>query len=541
MPVPSDRPEIEIPDVGLYEYLYGGLAPEDEDRIAVVDLAGGTETSFATLRSHVDSVAGWLSRHGVKKNDVVALHCPNSVEFIVAAHAVWRLGAILTPVPLLATPKTVAEQIRVSGAQTLLTLAGLGDGGVEAIDLAGLDSDRLVQLDTSRGLNQMLAERTTPPAVSFDPATQIAAMPFSSGTTGLPKGVQLTHRNLVANLVQSEDNALVGRDDVLFGVLPFFHIYGLTVLANLPIRLRARLITAPRFELNTFLRSHQAHGVTFTFIAPPVAVALAKHPVVDEFDLSTLRAVMSGAASLDEDLAASVAERLGVDVYQGYGLTESSPVTHMNHKGVAEGLSRGSIGLPVANTEHKLVDPDSGEEIPVPSVEGELSDAGELWIRGPQIMSGYVNDPEATAKALPGDGWLRTGDLAQQGSRGELFIVDRLKELIKYKGYQVPPAELEAVLLTHPQVADAAVVGVTNEDGEEIPKAFIVAQPGPEGTEADSGADNGADAGSDALAEDITAYVNERVEPYKKIRALEFIDEIPKSATGKILRRELRG
>ena len=534
MPVPSDRPDIQIPDVGLYEYLYGGMTHEDEDRVAVVDLAGGSETSFATLRSHVDSAAGWLSRLGVAKDDVVALHCPNSVEFIVAAHAVWRLGAILTPVPLLATPQTVAEQIRESGAGTLLTLAGLGDGGEEASELAGLPTERLVQLDTSRGLNQMLAERNAPPKVSFDPATQIAALPFSSGTTGLPKGVQLTHRNLVANLAQNEDAAVVTRDDVIFGVLPFFHIYGLTVLANLAVRLRSRLITAPRFELNTFLRNHQAHGVTFTFIAPPVAVALAKHPAVDDFDLSSLRGVLSGAASLDEDLAQLVSQRLGVEVYQGYGLTESSPVTHLNHAGTPGGLSRGSIGLPVANTRHKLVDPESGEEIEVPTTEGELSAPGELWVHGPQVMNGYLNSPEATATALPGDGWLRTGDLARQGSHGEVYVVDRLKELIKYKGYQVPPAELEALLLTHPDVADVAVVGWVDAEGTEVPKAFIVRQ----GDASADGAD-GAD-GAAGAAEEIRTFVAERVEPYKKVRAVEFVDQIPKSATGKILRRELR-
>ncbi|MEY8567292.1 AMP-binding protein [Corynebacteriaceae bacterium 7-707] len=522
MPVTSDRPDVTIPDVGLHEYLYGDLSPEDEDRIAVVDLAGGTETSYATLRSHVDSVAGWLSRHGVRKNDVVALHCPNSVEFIVAAHALWRLGAVLTPVPLLASPGTVATQLRDSHAVMLLTLAGLGDGGEEAAELAGLPSDRLIHLDTSRGLTQMLAERSTPPSVSFDPATQLAALPYSSGTTGLPKGVRLTHRNLVANMAQVENSGPVTRDDVVFGVLPFFHIYGLSTLANLVVRLRARLLTVPRFELNTFLRNHQKHGVTFTFIAPPVALALAKHPEVDNYDLSALRGVLSGAAGLDSELANAVGQRLGIDVYQGYGLTESSPVTHVN---TDRSLSPGSVGRPVANTEHKLVDPDSGDEIPVPSEAGTLSDAGELWVRGPQVMDGYLDNPEATAEALPGDGWLRTGDLARQGSSGEVYIVDRLKELIKYKGYQVPPAELEALLLTHEAVADAAVVGVADADGEEIPKAFVVTRD--------------ADAAGDELSETLITFVAENVEPYKKVRAVEFVREIPKTATGKVLRRSL--
>lgn len=522
MPVTSDRPDVSIPDVGLYEYLYGSLAPEDEDRIAVVDLAGGTDTSYATLRSHVDSVAGWLSRNGIRKNDVVALHCPNSVEFIVVTHAVWRLGAVLTPVPLLASPARVAEQIRSSNATMLLTLAGLSDGGEEAAELAGLPTDRLVQLDTSRGLTQMLAERSTPPTVHFDPAVQLAALPYSSGTTGLPKGVRLTHRNLVANMAQVENSGPVTRDDVVFGVLPFFHIYGLTTLANLTLRLRARLLTVPRFELGTFLRNHEKHGVTFTFIAPPVAVALAKHPDVDNYNLSTLRAVLSGAATLDADLATAVQDRLGISVYQGYGLTESSPVTHVN---TDDSLSRGSIGRPVAGTEHKIVDPETLEEIPVPGAGGGRSTAGELWVRGPQVMDGYLNEADATTAALPGDGWLRTGDLASHGPDGEVYILDRIKELIKYKGYQVPPAELEALLLTHPDVADAAVVGVTDDSGDEVPKAFVVAH---QTATAD-----------DALRDSILDFVADKVEPYKKVRGFEFTDEIPKSATGKILRRSL--
>jgi acyl-CoA synthetase (AMP-forming)/AMP-acid ligase II len=521
MPVTSEHSDVEVPEVGLYEYLYGSLDAADEDRTAVIDLAEGTTTSFITLRTHVDSAAGWLARRGIGKGDVIALHCPNSESFIVAAHAVWRIGAVLTPIGLLATPHTVAHQIKDSGAKLLLTLAGLGDGGEEAAELAGLDADQIVHLDTGRGLNQMYAERNTPPAVDFDPATHLAALPYSSGTDGLPKGVRLTHRNLVANMAQLGDAGLVHRDDVIFGVLPFFHIYGLTVLANLSVRLRSTVVAAPRFQLNTFLRSHEEHKVTFTFITPPVAVALAKDPSVRDYDLSTLRGLLSGAAPLDERLAHAVQNRLGIPVYQGYGLTEASPVTHLN---TDDGISRGSIGGPVADTSHKIVDPESLAEIEPPT--DGLSAAGELWVRGPQVMDGYINDEDATAATLPGDGWLRTGDLAKQDARGNVFIVDRLKELIKYKGYQVPPAELEAVLLTHPAVADAAVVGVRDAASEEVPKAFIVAQP-------DATAD-------DALAAELTDYVTARVEPYKKIREVEFISEIPKSATGKIQHRRLR-
>jgi acyl-CoA synthetase (AMP-forming)/AMP-acid ligase II len=526
MPVTSDQSDFTVPPVSLYDYIYGSLAPEDEDRVAVVDLAEGTESTFATLRSHVDAAAGWFHRFGVRTGDVVALQCPNSENFLVAAHAVWRLGAVLTPVPLLSTPETVAHQIKDSGATLLLTLAGFGDGGEEAAELAGLPAERLIHLDASRGLKQMYAERSTPPEVSIDPATHLAALPYSSGTTGLPKGVKLTHANLVANIAQIETAGVVNRADTIFGILPFFHIYGLTVLANAAMRLRARLLTSPRFQLNTFLAAHQEHKVTFTFIAPPVAVALAKDPAVDSHDLSSLRGVFSGAAPLDDDLARAVEQRLDIRVYQGYGLTEASPVTHMN---TDANLSRGSVGRPVAGTEHKIVDPDSLEEIPVPA-EGVSAD-GELWVRGPQVMSGYLGDEDATAESLPGDGWLRTGDLARQDHHGDVYIVDRLKEIIKYKGYQVPPAELEAVLLTLPDVADAAVVGASDpETGEEIPKAYVVRQAVAEGDTRSE----------DEVATAIEDTVNARVEPYKRIRALEFVREVPKSATGKILRRTLR-
>ncbi|AGP30295.1 AMP-binding protein [Corynebacterium terpenotabidum] len=525
MPVPSDQSEFTVPGVGLYEYLYGSLTPDDEDRIAVVDLAEGTETTYATLRSHVDAAAGWLSRFGVRSGDVIALQCPNSEAFIVAAHAVWRLGAVLTPVALHASAEQVAHQIRDSRATLLLTFAGFGDGGEEAVELSGLGRDRLIHLDTSRGLKQMYAERSNPPAVSFDPHTHLAALPYSSGATGLPKGVQLTHSNLVANIAQIETSGVVTRDDVVFGILPFFHIYGLTVLANAAVRLRAKLVAVPRFHLESFLSAHEEQGVTLTFIAPPVAVALAKHPAVVDHDLSTLRAVVSGAAPLDDGLARAVESRLGIRVYQGYGLTEAGPVTHLN---TDDNLSRGSIGRPVPGTEHKLVDPGTLDEIPVP-VEG-LSADGELWVRGPQVMVGYLGSDEATAVVLPGDGWLRTGDLARQDAAGHVYIVDRLTEIIRHQGQQVAPAELEALLLALPDVADAAVVGVSGEDAEEIPEAFVVRQRPLTGD----------DRSDEEVAAAIMDAVNTRVEPYKTLRAVEFIAEVPRSATGKTLRRKLR-
>lgn len=519
MPLSSRRPRISSPNIGLFDLLYGDIHPDLEDKIAVIDVADGSETSYAELRTYVESAAGGLAHRGVKPGDVVALHCPNSLAFVIAAHAAWRIGAVISPISLLATPEAIGSQIKDSGAKLLLTVAALGDGAAEAARSVGVED--VVFLDANTGLQQWFAERRTAPKVNFDPATHLAVLPYSSGTTGLPKGVRLTHENLVMNVLQGLDAELVQEDDIIFGVLPFFHIYGLTALVNMALVRRATLITQPRFEIQSFLRAHERFGVTFTFIAPPIAVLLAKHPEVNNFDLSSLRAVFSGAATLDEDLALAVEKRLGVHVQQGYGMTETSPVTHTNTN---PNLNRGSIGTLVANTDQMLVDPESKEEIPLPE-EGEHSTVGELWVRGPQIMQGYLNRPEDTAATLVDDGWLRTGDLAAQDHEGNVYIVDRLKELIKYKGYQVPPAELEALLLHREDIADAAVIGVIR-DGEEVPKAYVVLQQGVEAGE--------------KVAEDIMTFVARNTAPYKRIREVEFTDQIPKSATGKILRRELK-
>jgi acyl-CoA synthetase (AMP-forming)/AMP-acid ligase II len=354
----------------------------------------------------------------------------------------------------------------------------------------------------------------------IDPARQLAVLPYSSGTTGKAKGVMLTHRNLVANLEQSIRLIGVEAADRVLCVLPFFHIYGMNVLMNGGLRQRATLITMPRFDLAEFLRVIADHHASFVFIAPPVAVALAKHPLVDAYDLSSLRVIFSGAAPLDGALARAVEARLGCTVRQGYGMSEMSPVSHCIPLDRAD-IPLGTVGLTIPNMECKLVDPVSGQEIPVP--ESGTSPQAELWCKGPNVMVGYFGDARSTGEILDQEGFLHTGDVATVSAEGYLTIVDRVKELIKYKGYQVPPAELEALLLTHPGIADAAVIGVRDADGEEIPKAFVVPQPS-----------------AQLRAEDVMAFVTDRVAPYKKVRQVEFVTAIPKSASGKILRRELR-
>jgi acyl-CoA synthetase (AMP-forming)/AMP-acid ligase II len=340
----------------------------------------------------------------------------------------------------------------------------------------------------------------------------------------------LTHHNLVANVAQARPMIEIQPgDERIIAVLPFFHIYGLTVLMNQGLAWGGTVVTLPRFDLEDFLRTLQDQRITRAYVAPPIVLALAKHPLVDSFDLSSLRTITSGAAPLDEALATACEQRLrkgadtGVTVAQGYGMTELSPVSHTTPEagheppGATSPVPKGSVGYALPNTECRLVDPATGQDV-------GPGERGELWVRGPQVMKGYLNNPQATADTVDPEGWLHTGDVAVVDEEGRYTVVDRVKELIKYKGYQVAPAELEAVLLGHPEIADAAVIGVPErETGEELPKAFVVRAPGSGLTQ-------------DAVIE----YMAGKVAPHKKIRLVEFIEQVPKSAAGKILRKELK-
>jgi acyl-CoA synthetase (AMP-forming)/AMP-acid ligase II len=519
----SNYRDVTIPRLSVFDFLFGSLSADDLDRVALVDGVTGQETSYRSLIRSITGFAGALAARGVAPGTVVGLLCPNSPAYAIAFHGALRAGATVTPINSLYTADEVAGQLEDSGASWIVTVSALFDSASAAALRMGLDPRHIIVLDGAPGsltLADLLEENLAPPPVVVDPATAIAVLPYSSGTTGRPKGVMLSHRNLVANVVQSGALIGVARSDRVLAVLPFFHIYGLTVLLNYALRERATLVTMPRFDLPEFLRILSEERCTWVFIAPPIAVALAKHPLVDEFDLSGLDVVFSGAAPLDGDLAAAVARRLDCRVRQGYGMTELSPVSH------AVPLNRNdlplrSVGLALPGVECRLVNIDDGSDIPIPH-HGE-SAPGELLCRGPNVMLGYLGNPEATDAVLDPDGWLRTGDIATVSAEGAYTIVDRLKELIKYKGYQVAPAVLEAVLLAHPLIADAAVIGVADDDGQEIPKAFVVVQP------------------SALLTEDeVINYVESRVARHEKVRRVEFIDTIPKTTSGKILRKELR-
>jgi 4-coumarate--CoA ligase len=339
-----------------------------------------------------------------------------------------------------------------------------------------------------------------------------ATLPYSSGTTGLPKGVMLTHRNLVANLAQSGAVNDFAPDDVGLVAIPMFHIYGLNGLMNAFLAHSVPFVTLPRFDLEQVLSHIQEHRVTRFYAVPPIMLALSQHPLVDEYDLSSLRSIACAAAPLGPELAGEVSARIDCHVYQAFGMTELSP---MSHTTILPDIKPGSSGVTAPNTESQIVD-ESGRSLGVDEV-------GQLLVRGPQVMAGYLNNPDATAATIDGDGWLHTGDLARIDADGHLFIVGRVKELIKYNGFQVAPAELEGLLLEHPDVTDVAVIGIPDVQVGELPMAFVVARPR-----------------ATVTSDDVISYVAARVASYKKVRRVEFVTGIPRSAAGKILRRELR-
>ena len=517
-------PDVEIPNLSVYDFLFGGIDADDLDRVAIVDGTSGSETTYRQLIGQIGLVAGALTARAIGLGDVVALHSPNVPAFAAVFHGILRSGASATTVNALYTGEEMGKQLIDSKARFIFTVSPLLSAAKDAAFRAGLADDQVIVLDGAEGfvsLRDLMMENNPSPEVSFDPAEHIAVLPYSSGTTGHPKGVILTHRNLVANVAQSMPLLGAGADARILAILPFFHIYGMTVLLNLAFRSRARLVTMPRFDLAEFLRIIQDFRITWAFIAPPIAVALAKHPLVDQYDLTSMEFIVSGAAPFDDTLGHAVADRIGCRVRQGFGMSEMSPVSH-TIPADRDDIPLGSVGITLPNIECKLIDTATGAEIEVP--EEGTSAPGELLCRGPNIMRGYLGNDEATRATIDEDGFLHTGDIATVTSEGIVSIVDRLKELIKYKGYQVAPAELEALLLTHSSIADAAVVGAHDAEGEEVPKAFVVVQPGTEIT-----------------AEEIMVFVAEHVAPHKKIRQVAFIETIPKSSSGKILRKDLRG
>ncbi|HYH83867.1 MAG TPA: 4-coumarate--CoA ligase family protein [Pyrinomonadaceae bacterium] len=509
----SPLPEVEIPDAPLSDFVFSG-ATEYPDRPALIDGVSGRVLTYAQLVEAIRSAAAGLARRGFRKGDVLAILSPNLPEYVVAFHAVSTLGGVVTPINPLYTTGEIAKQLADAGARYLITIPQLLERAQEASEGAGIEETFVFgEAEGATPFASLLEGGADDlPPVSINAREDLVALPYSSGTTGVCKGVMLTHSNLVSNLAQIKGAGHDWDGDTLMCVLPLFHIYGLVAIMSHGLWCGSTIVTLPRFDFEQVLRTIQDRKVTVAHIVPPIVLAMVKSPAVAAYDLSSIRMIFSGAAPLSAELSRVCAERLKCDIVQGYGMTETSPVTHI---ATPERNKLGSVGLCVPNMECKLVSTETGEEVGV-------NEEGEICVRGPQVMKGYLNKPDATAETVDTDGWLHTGDIGYADDEGYFFVVDRAKELIKYKGFQVAPAELEALLLTHPSVADAAVVPVPDDEAGEIPKAFVVLKNG-----------------NDLKADELMSFVAAHVAPHKKIRRVEFIEQIPKSPSGKILRRLL--
>ena len=480
-------------------------------KTAVIDAGTGETLSYAELAAAAGSFAAGLAARGFCRGSVLAILAPNIPAYPVVFHGAIRAGGAVTTLNPVWTAVEIASQLRSSRASWLVTVPALAEvakaagGGIKVVVIGG------GQVPGTVPYSSLLADGAAP-APAIDPAADLAVLPYSSGTTGLSKGVMLTHQNLLASMAVLDPVVHLSEDDVALAVLPFFHIYGMNAIMNPALAAGATLVTMARFELGAFLHAIEKHRVTILYAVPPIISALARHPAVAGADLSSLRWIVSAAAPLDAETASACARRVGCPVFQAYGMTEASPAVAATP--VGDDAPFDSVGIVLPNTECKIVDPATGQPL------GPGQD-GELLFRGPQIMRGYLDDSAATAGAFDGEGFYRSGDIGHIDDQGRLFVVDRIKELIKYKGYQVVPAELEAVLLSHPAVADAAVIGLPAGADGEIPKGYVVLSvPTP--------------------LHEIASYLAERVAPYKRLRTLEAVTEIPRSATGKILRRVLR-
>ncbi|WP_420644536.1 4-coumarate--CoA ligase family protein [Candidatus Leptofilum sp.] len=512
----SPYPDVDIPNVSLTEFVLS-RTQQFGDKPALIDGPSGRTITYTQLGGAIRLVASSLAKRGFGKGDVFAIYSPNIPEYAVAFHAVSLLGGIVTTVNPLYTAEELSRQLNDANAKYLLTISLFLENAKTAASQSNVEE--IFTFDPTEGatpFGTLLQSDGSLPEISINPAEDLVVLPYSSGTTGYPKGVMLTHRNIVANIVQVEGVTgieLVDEADTVVGILPFFHIYGMVVIMNMSLVKGATVVTMPRFDMVQFLELVQKHKVTRVNLVPPILVGLAKHPIVDQYDVSSLVELSSGAAPLGQALADEVKARLVCRVVQGYGLTETSPVTHVYNRTMTKEDKLSSVGPAIPNTEVMVVDVASMKPL-------GRNQNGEIWMRGPQIMKGYLNNPDATAATVDEEGWLHSGDIGYIDDEGFFYIVDRLKELIKYKGFQVAPAELEALLLSHPAIADVAVIPSPDEEAGEVPKAFVVLK-------------------AEATAESIMDWVAERVSPQKKVRRIEFVEEVPKSLSGKILRRIL--
>ena len=496
------------------------------EKLAIVDTSctPPQRISYAEYGDLVERTARGLLAAGVRPGDMIGIYLPNCWEFGVAFHAATLAGAVPTTMNPTYRDREVNHQMGTSEAVALISDGPL----LEGIDLSGLPALRKVYTVRTPGpggsepLSTLFTSTVNAgfPEPKRDSRLTIATLPFSSGTTGLPKGVMLSHHNIVANVYQtltSGEAGCIGDSDVVLCFLPMYHIYGLTVGLNLALIRGCTVVLMPRFDCEASLRAIVEEEVTVALCVPPALLAYCHAADAGKFPReSRLRWVKSGAAPLAPDLARRFTESTGILIRQGYGMTEASPVTHMGYLS-PEFYDSSSIGGPVAQTECRVLDEKGNEVTP-----GEI---GELVMRGPQFMLGYWKSPEATAAVMQ-DGWYWSGDIVRANERGLYFVVDRRKEMMKYKGFSIAPAEVEGVLLEHPAVRDCGVVARVDEAAEEIPCAFVVLREGHLET--------------DTTSASLRDFVADRLTHYKMPREIYFVQSIPRTASGKILRRDLR-
>lgn len=523
--ITSKLPSQEYPELPLGDFIYAnvrGRSAYNTEQITFIDGDTGSKWRWDETSDVIERFAGGLADLGVTEGSIVAIVSPNCPEFAIAFHAVTRLAATVTTVNPQYTANEIQAQFEDCSPAIAITISDKLNIVVEAAQQSSIETIILLDQPTEKPSSDDNARVTvlcwknclSQPVTQaqLDAKTSIAVLPYSSGTTGKPKGVMLSHFNLVSNIIQTNSAQAYKDDDVALAVLPFFHIYGMQVLMNCLLAEGVPIVTLRRFDMEKVLVLIEEHRVTRFFAVPPIVLGLAKHPAVDQFDISSLRQVFSGAAPLGGELAEEASRRIDCPVVQGYGMTELSPVTHLT---TGKDYKAGSSGTAVPDTDCRIVD-EKGNDLPP-------GETGELWIRGPQVMLGYLNDPQATSDCLDEEGWLRTGDLALIDRDKHMYIVDRLKELIKYKGFQIAPAELEATIVAFPEVADVAVIGQRDDESGEVPKAYIVLRPDVE-----------------LSLETINQRLRQELASYKQLGEADFVETIPKSPSGKILRRLLR-
>ncbi|KAG5017634.1 hypothetical protein JHK82_023234 [Glycine max] len=510
VPVPDNvtLPEFVLQNAELYA-----------DKVAFVDAVTGKGVTFSEVVRGVHRFSKALRSLGLRKGLVVIVVLPNVVEYAIVALGIMAAGGVFSGANPTSHVSEIKKQAESADAKLIVTNVTNYEK-VKALELPIIVlGDEVVE--GAMNWNKLLeAADRAGDDLAREPIQQndLCAMPFSSGTTGMSKGVMLTHRNLVANLCSTlfgVTKEMEGQVTTL-GLIPFFHIYGITGICCATLKSKGKVVVMGRFELKTFLNALITHEVTFAPIVPPIILTLVKNPIVDEFDLRKLKlqAIMTAAAPLAPELLNAFEHKFpGVAVQEAYGLTEHSCITLTYVQKGLGSTNKNSVGFILPNLEVKFVDPDTGRSLP-------RNTPGELCVRSQCVMQGYYKQEDETAQTIDKNGWLHTGDIGFIDDEENVFIVDRIKELIKYKGFQVAPAELEAILLSHSSVEDAAVVPLPDEETGEIPAASVILSPGAKESE-----------------EDIMNYVASNAAHYKKVRVVHFVDAIPKSPSGKIMRR----